>query len=203
VPILDIINTNSSKIIFYQTEKFKIEDLLISKLPISDIEIINNTIGTPRKTERFGARLAALNILKSSYKGISYLKNGRPYLIDSTKYISISHTKDIICLLISDTQKIGIDIQYQSKKITNVAKRVFNDRELTWANNELDKLTQLWCIKETVYKASQIQGLSFIKDISITPQAKSFSVRILSGKVIKLYTVETTKFNEYCVAYML
>ena len=201
--ILDIINTNSSQIIFYAIENFKQDYISSYNLPISDIQIIENTKGIKNKNERLAARICAKYFLKENYQGTAYLENGKPYLVANSQHISISHSEKIVCLILSHNSEIGIDIQPPSEKIRRIAKRVFNEEELDWANEDIDKLTQLWCIKETVFKASQIKGLNFKKGIIISPQKDDFKVQVTGSLKDKFYNVVTFKYDKYYVAYTL
>ena len=198
--ILDTINTKYSKIIFVEIEKYLKSPITNYCLPASDSEIIQNTKGELRQLERLTARLCLKKSVKN-YQGVNYHENGRPYLIGEHQQLSISHSRDILCVLLSDSEFIGIDIQFPSEKIRRVAHRVFNEGELNWANDDLKKLTQLWCVKEAVFKSCRIKGLDFRKEILV--DTKTFIVSVQKGNYTQSFSVEVIDFKGYCTAYIL
>jgi len=201
MPILDILSKKSYQIIFWDIESFSNEKVTDFYLPKIDLKIIEKTKGLYRKNERLASRLSAQEVLGNEYNGIDYLENGKPFLINSPKNISISHSKNIVVVLISTNEIIGIDIQQQSEKIRRVAKRVFNENEMLWAGDNLDRLTKLWTIKEAVFKAAQTKGLDFREEIVISPKEEDFLVTVTSNSTSKNYTINTLIFKGYQVAY--
>lgn len=199
--ILDTITTKSSKIFFCKIQQLPLNSPITNNLPLCDQQIITSTKGKHRVNERLTARICLKTVIGKKYKGINYRKNGQPYLVGQDENISISHSKDILSIIISNSPDIGIDIQLPSEKIKKIAKRVFNQDELDWAKNEIEKLTYLWCIKEAVFKASSIKGLDFRKEIII--DTSSFFVKVKTSSHEQDYKMETLKFKDYCVAYTL
>ncbi len=196
---LDRLHIGSSQIIFWKIEKFDATKRY--SLPLSDIEIIQTTKGQHRQDERLTARFCAKKMLETDYKGIKYLTSGKPYLDGSKINLSISHSRELCGVVFSEEKEVGIDVQLKSEKIRRVAPRVFNTNELRWANDDLDKLTQLWCAKETVFKASQITGVNFIDDLVITFEEDWFVVTIKSPTQEKVYKVKTIQYQTYWVGY--
>tara|TARA_B100000809_G_scaffold152971_1_gene150353 strand:+ start:201 stop:770 length:570 start_codon:yes stop_codon:yes gene_type:complete len=188
---------------FWEIKLYSEKLLLEYELPLTDCDIIENTKGIKRKNERLAARLCAKERLKQEYQGIDYFENGKPFLINSKEHISISHSGSIVCVNFSKNEKVGVDIQPPSEKIRRIAKKVFNVTELKWANDDLDRLTELWCIKETAFKAAQILGLSFREEITIIASGDLFNVRVIKGLQQILFKIKTFKFGEHCVAYTL
>tara|TARA_B100000809_G_scaffold152972_1_gene150354 strand:+ start:159 stop:770 length:612 start_codon:yes stop_codon:yes gene_type:complete len=203
MPILHTLYTESSSLIFWEIELNSEKLLSEYELPLIDYDIIDKTEGVKRKNERLAARLCAKERLKQEYHGINYFENGKPFLVNSKDHISISHSGSIVCAIFSKNEKVGVDIQPPSEKIRRIAKRVFNVTELKWANDDLDRLTELWCIKETAFKAAQIVGLSFREEIVIIPSDDLFNVTVIKDLQQIVFEVKIFKFGEYCVAYTL
>ena len=93
---------------------------------------------------------------------ISYSENGSPNL-NNHQYISISHSGNLICIIISE-KEIGIDIEKISDKSLRLKEKFVNPHH-TKLNKE--KSTLIWCIKEAVFKFHVIGNVDFIKDISV------------------------------------
>ncbi|GAA4234767.1 4'-phosphopantetheinyl transferase superfamily protein [Postechiella marina] len=91
-----------------------------------------------------------------------YDQNGKPHLKDG-KQISITHSFNFSAVIVSDLI-VGIDIEKQRDKIGVIAHK-FIDYELDYLNNTandyINKLTVIWCIKESLYKLFCTPGLSF------------------------------------------
>ena len=76
-----------------------------------------------RKKEFLVSRLL-LNELEPNQQ-ISYNSNGAPE-ISNGKYISISHSKNLVAIIISD-KKVGLDIEYISEKPLRISPKFITD----------------------------------------------------------------------------
>ena len=99
-----------------------------------------------------------------------YDEFGKPHLKDG-KHISITHSFNYSGIIVSD-KEVGIDIEKQRPIITKIAKK-FVDYEFHYLKKDekeyVNKLTVIWCIKESLYKLFPTQGLSFMKHILVIP----------------------------------
>jgi len=99
-----------------------------------------------------------------------YDENGKPHLKDG-KQISITHSFNFSAVIISD-QHIGIDIEKQREKITVIAHK-FIEYEADYldktATNYINKLTTIWCVKESLYKLFATPGTSFKQCFLVIP----------------------------------
>ena len=99
-----------------------------------------------------------------------YDDNGKPHLKDG-KQISITHSFNFSAVIVSDLI-VGIDIEKQRDKI-NVIAHKFIDYEFDYLNEEtkdyINKLTVIWCVKESLYKLFCTPGLSFKQHCLVIP----------------------------------
>ena len=114
-----------------------------------------------RKKDFLVSRLL-LNELEPNQQ-ISYNSNGAPE-ISNGKHISISHSKNLVAIIISD-KKVGLDIEYISEKPLRLSPKFITDSSQQDLTKE--KATLIWCCKEAVFKWHQKGGVDFIKDIII------------------------------------
>ena len=121
----------------------------------------SNHTSEKRKKEHLTSRLIVNEICPT--KTIIYNEVGAPEL-DNGKHISISHSKELIAVIISD-KKTGLDIEEISEKSLRLASKFVSEKNLIKLNKE--KGTLIWCIKEAIYKWHQKGGVDFIKDIVI------------------------------------
>ncbi|UOY04735.1 4'-phosphopantetheinyl transferase superfamily protein [Muricauda sp. SCSIO 64092] len=102
-------------------------------------------------------------------KHLFYNEFGKPFLMDGT-HISISHSHNFTGIIVSTSNKVGIDIEKQREKILRIAHKFTPLHEYrTVANAEalILKLTQVWCAKEALYKIYAQPGLSFLNHIMV------------------------------------
>ena len=99
-----------------------------------------------------------------------YDDNGKPHLKDG-KQISITHSFKFSAVIVSDLI-VGIDIEKQRDKINIIAHK-FIDYEFDYLNDKdsdyINKLTVIWCIKESLYKLYATPGLSFKAHCLVIP----------------------------------
>ncbi|MFI2741367.1 4'-phosphopantetheinyl transferase family protein [Zhouia sp. PK063] len=117
--------------------------------------------------------LSVRQLLKcAGYKpsDLYYDKNGKPHLIDN-KYISISHSFEFSAIIISEIP-VGIDVEMQRDKIQRIANK-FVDYEWSYLNEHqlTQKLSVIWCIKESLYKVFATPGMSFKQHCKVIPFA--------------------------------
>jgi len=130
---------------------------------------LSHVINTPnfntekRKKEWIASRLL-LNEINPNYS-ISYNEFGAPEL-DNGNYISISHSKGLVAIIISQ-QQVGIDIEEISENAIRVSSKFVSENNLNSLNKE--KATLIWCCKEAIYKWYQKGNIDFIADIKIHP----------------------------------
>lgn len=99
-----------------------------------------------------------------------YDENGKPHLNDG-KHISITHSFTFSGIIVSDF-KVGIDIEKQRDKIGVIAHK-FMEYEFQYLKKEdtdyINKLTVIWCVKESLYKLFATPGLSFLQHTLVIP----------------------------------
>ena len=99
-----------------------------------------------------------------------YDEYGKPHLKDG-RHISITHSFIFSGVIISNSE-VGIDIEKQRKKIKRIANK-FVDYEFQYLVNHtadyINKLTVIWCAKESLYKLYATSGLSFKKHTLVIP----------------------------------
>ena len=145
--------------------------------------------------------LAVHQILK--LKGFSsddliYNKNGAPFLKNGLK-ISISHSGLFVAVCLSK-EKMGIDLQTVNEKILKVVDKFTNQIEKKLMDeNNLEKLTQLWTIKEAAYKYFSLGKLSFKSDILVSELGDESQLKInVSNQVLNLKSKSIITSNYIC-----
>lgn len=96
---------------------------------------------------------------------VVYRQNGAPFIKNSNKHISISHSKQLIAVALN-TNPIGIDIEVISSRPKKIAQRFLHEQEHGLFTTEVE-LTSAWTIKEALYKLGCPPGISFKTGIRI------------------------------------
>ncbi|MCD8387814.1 MAG: 4'-phosphopantetheinyl transferase superfamily protein [Bacteroidales bacterium] len=104
---------------------------------------------------------------------VEHNADGAP-IVKGIPYISITHSQRLAAVATSDTGPVGIDAEEWRSALERVKTRFLSAEELEWC----DDLLLAWTIKEAVYKASGIKGLTG-PEISISPDyASAFAAGI-------------------------
>lgn len=104
---------------------------------------------------------------------ISYNEKGKPYLLDDSRHISISHSHDKLAIVVNETESTGIDIELIRDKILNIKHKFLSDKELLEINDDVEKMLVYWAAKETMYKVYGLKEVDFIKNLFVNPFSKS------------------------------
>ena len=147
-------------------------------------ENVKDLTSEKRKLEWFATRTLLKNLNKSVR--ISYNNFGVP-LLSNGKYISITHSKGLVAVIVSN-KKVGIDIEKISDKAIRLSLKFISKDNLKNLTDK--KATLMWSIKEAVYKWYQKGEIDFIKDIKID----SFKLK-KKGTIITFFKQERLNLN--------
>lgn len=151
-----------------------------------------------RRLEWLSTR-ALVNSLMAEKTIIYYNEFGKPFLKDSEKVISISHSNDLIAVIIGKHKKVGIDVEKMSNKIGKVAYKFLHTIELQ--NIDTENIFQLylhWSAKEALFKVYGKKDLYFNKNL-IVDQFKFTNPGILSGLIMKDEMKESFVLNYFTI----
>jgi len=148
------------------------KDLLkICNLTNYDKKLLQETKSKQRRIEILAVR-ALLNYLNPEIT----IEYDDRIPICNKGFISISHSDKYAAVIWHPQKRTTIDIEEIDERIKRIAKRAFNEKELKFANNNIESLTVIWSCKECVYKIANIQGLDFKKQIFVADFADNQSV---------------------------
>jgi phosphopantetheinyl transferase len=146
-----------------------------------------------RLLEWFSVR-ALLRCITGSDIPIHYQPSGKPYIDGG--YISISHTKGYVAIIISSTHQVAIDIEQYSERVRKVAKRFMHESES--ATNTYGYLL-LWSAKESIYKLIGDAVVDFRESIRIEP----FEVMPFGDTLRAEAKIKETLWKRLLVSYTL
>ncbi len=119
-----------------------------------------------RRIESLAARCALFELLQP-YGDFDFHKDefGKPHLKNSQVGLSISHTRGYAAAAINLTGPIGIDIEKQRGQILKIQRKFLHESEKEWAQDHIDRLTQIWSAKESLYKLHGRTQLIFAEQL--------------------------------------
>ncbi len=147
-------------------------DYLFSKITLDDEE--KNTLfgfkNTARQVEWLSVR-ALLNELTQKNSKIIYNEERKPFLSDKSHNISISHSNKLTSVILSKNKRVGIDLEYMSHRINNIAYKFINPNEYITSNKAFEELHMYihWCAKEALYKICDKKNINFKDNLTIKP----------------------------------
>lgn len=147
-------------------------DELLALLPNRTVyeEEMQRFAAVHRRLEWLSVRVLLYQLLGEA-KTICYQPSGKPYLADRSFFISISHTKGYVAVILSAEREVGIDIEQYGQRIHKVAHKfmredeqanLYND-ESTWA------LLLHWSAKEVMFKCMDTAEVDFREHLRIQP----------------------------------
>ncbi|GLB48426.1 4'-phosphopantetheinyl transferase family protein [Neptunitalea lumnitzerae] len=135
-----------------------------------------------------------------------YDANGKPHLKDGN-YISITHSFEYAAVIVSTSHDVGIDIEMKRAKIIRIAPKFTTLKDYAHLTNEeqlVEKLTKVWCAKESLYKIYATPGLSFLQHINVfnfKEDALATSGEINYNHTQTLYDIAFLEFGGFMCAY--
>ena len=148
-----------------KNEKFQIGIWEITETVDELQKLANNTFTRKYKSSKRTKEALINNILVNTLlpgSKINYNVYGAPIL--ANKFISISHTKKLVCVIISDLN-VGVDIEEISNKPLQLANKFINDENHVLLTKK--KALIIWCFKEAIFKWYEKGNISFKKDIIV------------------------------------
>lgn len=142
-------------------------DELLSMLTNRDwVDIIDSIKSPSRVLEILSARVL-MKELMGEEKEVLYTASGKPYLIDGSYHISVSHTRGYVAVAVNREKHIGLDIEQISDKVKRVQSRLVSPNEYIDKDNELVHLLLHWSAKEAMFKFLDVEGVDFRKHLFV------------------------------------
>lgn len=148
----------------------EVAEYFIQHLNLFDEELEEINILSERKRLEWLASRYLLHIMVGAEDRSPCLKDefGKPYLSNSKHFISLSHSRNFVAVIMSD-EPCGVDIQYLVPKIDRIAKRFMSLKELSELGMKsiIEKMHVYWGAKESIFKAYGRKSVDFKKHIFV------------------------------------
>jgi len=181
---------------------------LLSKLNLDKEEInkLNSFKSEGRKLEWLSVRNLINNLLERNAR-IIYNADNKPFLKGTTYNISISHSHKLTSIFLSKKNRVGIDLELMSHKISTLSDKFINDQEIVTSDPELRRyhLYIHWCAKEALYKICDKQDINFKENLTIFPfQPNDEGIikgRVLNSRGVEDFWMRYKKYKDYSIVW--
>lgn len=153
------------------TEIFNItKDLYYGLLDLKAFAVYEN-ISSKRKIETKGREYLLKKLINTDCR-VDYDDKGKPYLLNDSRHISVSHSHDRLAIIVNKSEATGIDIELIRDKVLKIKHKFLRETELADANDNIEKLLIYWAAKETLYKIYGLKEVDFIEHLLVKPFTK-------------------------------
>jgi phosphopantetheinyl transferase len=170
MPLIKTISTEKNSAGFWSITESTDELLKGSVLSHDELIRFNGFSNDRRKREYLAVRHLLRNILTVPYE-LTYDKSGKPLLVGSGFFVSVSHSPSMAACMISD-RPCGVDVEEMTRNADRISERFLSTEELEWSSAlEEAGLVRLicWCVKEAVYKLMGASEVDFAGHIKVMP----------------------------------
>lgn len=125
-------------------------------------------MGEHRRREWLAVRVLLKKTLGEE-KQIGYTKWGKPYLVDQSYHISISHTKGFVAIALDKKHPVAVDIERISPRVQKLQSRFMSETEEKQLsiNQPIIHALLHWSAKETLFKYLDENDIEFKSQLHI------------------------------------
>ena len=129
------------------------EELLSCRnLSAEETDYLSHLTNKRRRIEWLASRILLQKLLGQNIQ-IEYLPNGKPILTHPKYFLSISHSKDFVAVIISPNKNVGVDIEKIRDNIGALKDKFLSSKELKTIDTSDNLMLHLhWGAKEATYK---------------------------------------------------
>ena len=184
---------------------WRIEEGEIIMDPKTELSLNDYKLFLKKKLQQHQSQFLASRKLISQVDSdlrVSY-KDDIPFLSDN-RNISISHSDNVVTILISENEGIGIDVERINKKVHSIKSKFLNQKEINYLSGyeESRNLTRAWTAKEAIYKALRMPGIIFSENILIEEfnnESKTGIGKFISSNQERTFKLYFYDLDDYCL----
>ncbi len=136
-----------------ETEQWFVQNISFSE---SLKATLSNYKSESRRIEVLATYALLQTLTNDNTATITHNSSGKPF--SSHGFISISHTKGYVALILSTNKQVSVDVEYISNRVEKIRHKFLREDETP---NSLPTLLLHWTAKETLYKYDSECDLSF------------------------------------------
>lgn len=170
MPISDIFHLNN-EVQIGVWEITESTDELAQRIQLNEAESRSFELFTNEKRKKEWLAIRNLLNYMDQEASIVYLENGKPRLGNKDGFISLSHTKGWVTIILHKKCDVGCDIERLTEKVIRIKEKFVSPSEQEKAKTHLNSIiyySLIWSAKEAIYKLfSEVVTLEFKTQISI------------------------------------
>lgn len=162
-----------------------------------------NKFTDKRTLEKEGTQFLLSKLLGTHNIELTYSDTKKPFLVGRKEHISISHSHELLAIIIHQKQATGIDVELIRDKVLKIRHKFLNPTELEIAGDNIDKHIAFWSAKEALYKVYGLKELDFIKHLEVTWLNEGEARGTIHLKTqSKSYQLFRLHLKNYCLVYI-
>lgn len=184
------------------------EELLAATKLTPEEKTYLDGVGHPnRRKEWIAIRTFLQNNLGMADCKIEYDAKGAPTLVNPNNFISISHSSGKAAIILSDSVKVGVDIEVRANKVLRAMDKYLSEAEQNFLDRKFAVAHALvcWAAKECAYKIFDRPGVSFKENMRVKPfrldRFGPVTVKLFTDDGLRDYTLKYEQHKDYVVAY--
>jgi 4'-phosphopantetheinyl transferase len=161
---------------------------------------------TQKRDIELSGRQSLIDFLLGKGTEIIYNDKGKPFIKNSDKHISITHSHDKLAVIINKKEATGIDIELIRDKVLRIKHKYLSESELLDAGDIAAKLIVYWAVKESLYKVYGEKEVDFIKHLKVLPFALEQKGRLFGNIEMDInhhFELEYNIIDDYALVYCL
>lgn len=162
---------NTAKVGVWEITETEDELRELSSTPSDEMEEISFIKSESLRKQRLAVR-ALLNELFGEKVYLAHHDNGKPYIENDYRNISITHTDRFVAVILDQNDEVGIDIESLDRDFSAVEKKALSeDEKEDLEDDKKEKNEQLaiyWCAKEAIFKKISRYNVDFAEQIEIS-----------------------------------
>ena len=203
MPVIEDIQLSSmTRIIVWEIKETI--DFLKSKLDLTDF---SKKILLKKKSaihqKQFLTVRNILKLLSIHESDLSYDVDGKPFI--KSGYISISHSKEFVAVLISD-EKVGVDIENNSDKCFRITQKFVGTENEFPIKIDMKTAQVIWNVKECLYKMMDFKEIDFKENLIVIPfslNEKQTKIWFVKNELIMDHNANYFINENYSLAYII
>ena len=159
---------NKAAIYVWEITETEEELIKMTSVPSDEMEELGYIRSEARRKEKLAVR-ALLEEIFDEKVYLGHHDNGKPYLQNSAREISISHSNRFVAIITHPSEDVGIDIESLDRDFSAVESKALSEDEIDdlGENRKSLQLAIYWCAKEAIFKRMSHMGVDFAEQIEI------------------------------------
>ncbi|MEG1586059.1 MAG: siderophore biosynthesis protein [Bacteroidales bacterium] len=170
MPFVEIKKNNGARIGIWQITETEDQLLSLLREPAQYQKELDAYVSAKRRIEFLAVRVM-LQQLTGEVLCVGYEPSGKPFLINHTELVSISHTGGYAAVILHPSLPVAIDIEQRSEKVLRLQSKFMNAAELAAVDpsSPLSYALLCWSAKETLFKIIPEEEIDFKSHLHLSP----------------------------------